>query len=104
MPDGPRATANAGAHRGAGVPRAVRAHTAAAAGAARPAAAAARAARAAARLLRVRVRLRRVCGVRGVRVLRLLPAGAVPGVTAAARSDMNLVPNVYRGLYMFDCI
>lgn len=71
--DGARAAADAGADRGAGVPRAVRAHADAAAAAA-----------AAARLLRVRVR--RVCSLRRVRrlrssLLRLLPADALPRVT-----------------------
>lgn len=90
MPDGPRAAADAGADRGAGVPRAVRAR-ARAAGAA---------------VLRVRVRVRRVCAVRAVRgvcavraaraLLRLLPRRLVPGVTGdPVRPTMNLVPNVY---------
>lgn len=99
VPDGARAAADAGADRGAGVPRAVRA----------------RARHAGAAVLRVRVRgVRGVPGLRGVRavrdvrpvracavrparaLLRLLPPGVLPGVTGPpVRPTMNLVPNVY---------
>lgn len=97
VPHGARAAADAGAHRGAGVPRAV----------------CARAADGGAAVLRVHVpglrglrglpglrRLRLVRHVRAVRaaraLLRVLPRRDLPGVTGdPIRPTMNLVPNVY---------
>lgn len=96
LPDGAREAADAGADRGHGVPRAVRARGAGDAGLR------------GGRVRRVRGvrRLRRVPGLRRRRrraLLRLLPPRAVPRVTPPARGDshapyrstMNLVPNVY---------
>lgn len=97
VPHGARAAPDAGANRGAGVPRAVRART-------RDDGAAVlrvrvRGVRGLPRLRRVRA-VRHVCGVPAARttraLLRVLPRRVVPGVTGPPlRPTMNLVPNVY---------
>lgn len=78
MPDGARAAADAGADRGAGVPRAVRARGAAGAGLRGGRVRRVRAVRRVRRLPRLRRRRRRRA------LLRLLPARALPRVTALA--------------------
>lgn len=91
MPDGTRAAADAGADRGAGVPRAVRARGAGGAGLRAGRVRRVRAVRRLRRVPRLRRRRRRR---RRAALLRLLPPRALPRVTPLGRAVAPTPPKI----------